>query len=162
MPPTQALTPKTKTLIFSSTVSTTNNFSKRMAICLKTLISSSTASTVDVEAAVDAAAATAVDAATATRTTTPTALSTPASLTRVSYISCYGFLLESISCVLFTNFTSLYYYQHIVFPYCCRKVVVDAVVVMVIPAKSAARTTVPIVAVPVAMIHALGAILINQ
>ena len=52
MPQTQALTPKTKTLIFSSTALVTmgtTNFSKRMAICLKTLISSSTARTVDVD-----------------------------------------------------------------------------------------------------------------
>lgn len=72
-------------------------------------------------------------------------------------------------CTIYTNFTSLYYYQHIVFPNCSRKVDavvvatgVDAVVVVVIPANSAAGTTVPLVAVPVAMIQALGAILINQ
>ena len=36
------------------------------------------------------------------------------------------------------------------------------VVVVMIHVNSAARATVPIVAIPVAMIHALGAILINQ
>jgi hypothetical protein len=71
-------------------------------------------------------------------------------------------------CTIYTNFTSLYYYQHIVFPNCSRKVLVDAGVdavvdaVVVIPANSAARTTVPIAAKPVAMIQALGAILINR
>ncbi len=142
---------------------TTTNFSKRMAICLKTLISSSTARDVDVDV-VDVDVAT---TATATTPTTATALAT-ASLARVSYISCYGFLLESISCVLFTNFTSLCHYQHIVFPYCSLKVhlpdlldLPDDMVVM-IHVNSAALTTVPIVAIPAAMIHALGAILINQ
>ena len=56
----------------------TTNFSKRMAICLKTLISSSTARDVDVVDVVDVATT-----ATATTPTTATALAT-ASLARVS------------------------------------------------------------------------------
>ena len=75
------------------------------------------------------------------------------------------FLLESISCVLFTNFTSLYYYQHIVFPYCSLKVhlpdLLDVMETVLGPSVNT-RTSVPLAAKPVAGMMTVGAIIINQ